>query len=101
MIFPACILRQDPYVSSSSGIKKLVLRGLRRWLNGKIAELVQMITNIARWGSGGGQWEEDENSIARTYHSMVIDGRLRAGVRWLTNRDGCGILNMEDVDTRT
>ena len=60
-----------------------------------------MITNIARRGSRGVQREADDDSIAQTYHSMVIDGRLRAGVRWLTNRDGGGILNPEDADTKT
>ena len=60
-----------------------------------------MITNIATQGNGGGQREEDEDSNAWTYHSMVIDVRLKAGLRWLTNRDGGGILNPEDADTKT
>ena len=32
----------------------------------------------------------DGESIARRYHSMVIAGKLRAGVRMVTSRDGGG-----------
>ena len=32
---------------------------------------------------------------------MVIEGKLRAGVRWLTSRDGGGVLNPEDADTKS
>ena len=93
MIFPVCILRRDPDVSLLSGIKRLTQWRLKLRNEGKIAELVQMITNIARRGSRGVQREADDDSIAQTYHSMVIDGRLRAGVHWLTKRDGGGILD--------
>ena len=101
MIFLACILRHDLDVSLSSGTKRLNTWRLKLWIESKITELVQDITNIVRRGSGGGQREEDDNSIARTYHSMVIDGRLRAGVRWLKNRDDKCILNPEDADIKT
>ena len=32
---------------------------------------------------------------------MVADGRLRAAVRMLTNRDGGGVYSPEDADTKT
>ena len=32
---------------------------------------------------------------------MVIEGRLRAGVRGLTSRDGGGVLNMDDIDQKS
>ena len=32
---------------------------------------------------------------------MVIDGRLRVAVCWVTNRSSGGVLNPEDLDTKT
>ena len=66
-----------------------------------MAELVQDTINTAKRGVGGANPSADEESIARQYHSMVIDGRLRAAVRGLTNRDGGGVMNMEDIDQKT
>ena len=66
-----------------------------------MAELVQDTINTAKRGVGGANPSADEESIARRYHSMVIDGRLRAAVRGLTNRDGGGVMNMEDIDQKS
>jgi hypothetical protein len=53
-----------------------------------IAELVQDTVAAAKRGVGGVKPSVDDESIARRYHSMVIEGKLRAAVRSLTNRDG-------------
>ena len=65
------------------------------------AELVQDTVNTAKNGVGGGNPAADEESITRKYYSMVIDGRLRVGVRGFTNRDGGGVMGMEDIDQNT
>ena len=90
VIFSPCILRREPGVMKAKAIRKLILRRLEQWNQGKFPEMVQEIVNIARSGAGGGRKEENDDSIACTYHSMVIDGGLRAATRWLTNRDGEG-----------
>ena len=61
-------------------IRKRILQRLQLWDEGKYAELVNDITNVAKRGSGGNGRGEDEESIARKYNSMVTDGRLRQGV---------------------
>ena len=54
-----------------------------------------------RVGGGRGKGTDDDDSIARKYHSMVCDGKLRPAVRWLTSRDGGGVLSPEDACTKT
>ena len=88
MIFPACILRKEPGIRRAKLIRKRILQRIQLWDEGKYAELVNDITNVAQRGSGGNGRGEDEESIGRKYTSLVTDGRLRQGVRWLTNRDG-------------
>ena len=63
-------------------------RRMDQWKAGMIAELVQNTVAAAKRGVGGAKPSVDDESIARRYHSMVIEGKLRAAVRSLTNRDG-------------
>ena len=44
---------------------------------------------------------EDDDAIARRYHSMAIEGKLRAAVRWATSRSGGGMLALSDIDAKT
>ena len=63
--------------------------------------MVNDIVNAAKQGGGGGKCADDDDSIARRYHSMVIEGKLREAVRWVTNRDGGGVLHPDDVDQKS
>ena len=49
----------------------------------------------------GGKCPDNDDSIARKYHSMVIEGKLRPAVRWVTNRDGGGVLHPDDTDQQS
>ena len=97
LVFAAYILRHETGVLSAKSIEKRIKRQLALWDNGKIAELVEEIVNVAKKG-GGCKQANDNKSIAWTFHSMVIGGRLRAAVRWMTNRSGGGFLNPADAD---
>ena len=101
LMFPAVILRRVPGVTRAKAIRKWLMRRMDSWMKGMMAELVQDTVNTSERGAGGGNPAADEESLARKYHSMVIYGRLRAGVRGLTSRDGRGVMGMEDIDQKT
>ena len=101
LIFPACILRKAKGVSRAKSIKRRVLRRLALWENGQIAELVNDIVNATKQGGGGGKCPDDDDSIARRYHSMVIEGKLREAVRWVTTRDGGGVLHPDNINQKS
>lgn len=90
LIFPCVILRKEPGIRKAKAIRKRIMRRLDHWNKGLLAELVQDTVATARRGQGGGARNDDDESIARRYHSMVIAGKLRAGVRMVTSRDGGG-----------
>ena len=95
------MLRKANGVSRAKSIKRRVLRQLSLWENGQIAELVNDIVNAAKQGGGGGKYANNDDSIACRYHSMVIEGKLREAVRWVTNRDGGGVLHPDGVDQKS
>ena len=66
--------------------------------NGKYAELAEDVVRAAKAASGRAPTPDDDDHIARRYHSLVIDGRLKAAVRFATNRSGGGVLAPADID---
>ena len=91
-IFPACILRKERGCSGTAAIKRRILRRLEMWDEGKYAELAEDVARAARNLMGKTPMPDDDNGIARRYHSLVMDGRLQAAVRYATNRSGGGVL---------
>ena len=101
LIFPIVILRKETGVSRCKHIRARIKKRMKRWRDGKVAELVEDTVATARRGEGGLKRDKDNDSIARQYHSMVIGGRLRGAVRMLTNRDGGGVLHPEETDVKS
>ena len=77
------------------------MRRMDLWAAGKIPKVVEDIVCAAKAGAGRGTVPEDDDSIAHCYHSMVIEGKLRAAVRWATNRSGGGMLSPVDIEAKT
>ena len=101
LIFAACVLRKSPGVVRARDIKRRVERRLNLWVDGQYDALVQDIVGEAMRGVGSGRGTVDEELIARKYNSMVLDGKLRAAVRFATERDGGGVLLPQDACTKT
>ena len=51
--------------------------------------------------SGRALTPDDDHHIARRYYSLVINGRLKAAVRFATNRSGGGVLAPADIDVKS
>ncbi len=101
LTFAACVLRKSPGVIRARDIKRRVECRLTLWIDGHYDALVQHIVREAMRGVGSGRRNTDEDLIARKYNSMVLDGKLRAAVRFATRRDGGGVLLPQDACTKT
>ena len=45
--------------------------------------------------------EETEEHRAKTYHSLVLRGKLRTAVRWITEQESGDVLQLEYHCTKT
>ena len=45
--------------------------------------------------------EDYEEHRAKTYHSLVLQGKLRMAVRWITERDKGGVIQPTDLCNKT
>ena len=41
-------------------------------------------------------WEETAEHRAKTFHGLVLRGKLRTAVRWITEREKGGVLQPDD-----
>ena len=100
-IFPVCVLRKERGYSNSDAIRRRISRRMQLWEDGKYAELAEDVVRAAKAASGRAPTQDDDDHIARRYHSLVIDGRLKAAVRFATNRSGGGVLAPADIDEKS
>ena len=101
LIFAACVLRKSPGVICSRDIRRRVECRLQLWTDGNYDALVQDIVGEAMRGAGSGRGTADEDLNARKYNSMVLNSKLRAAVRFATDRGGGGVLLPTDSCTKT
>ena len=101
LCFLACVLRRRPGCIRSADIRRRVKNRLALWQAGKFDALIQDITSTALANAGGGSNGANEEAAARSFHSQVMDGKLRTAVRNLCGGARGGVLGPEDPCTKT
>ena len=101
MLFPACVLARERGISGAAAIRRRIERRLQSWKDGFVAELAGDIVASAKGREGGGRAPRNEESVARSYHSMVINGKVREAVRNATSRGGGGLLHPDSTDAKS
>ncbi len=101
LIFATCVLRKSPGVICARDIKCRVEKRLTLWIGGQYNALVQDIVGEAVRGVGSGRDTANEQLIAQKYNHMVLNGKLRAAVRFATACNGSGVLLPQDACTKT
>ena len=97
LIFPAVILLTCPDVRWAKDIRQRILQRLDLWDQGKYLALVQNLElEISKRRVGN--FPTDDDTLFRAFNARVQSGRLRSAVRYLTNRDGGGVLLPSDID---
>ena len=98
-MFRVYILCHEQGIVTSDAIGQRITNRTRDWKKGLMPELVQYVVLTVRHGKGGNRATNDK-SIARTFHSMVAQDKLRSTVSVAASRDGGGVYAPEDTDTK-
>ena len=96
IVFQTMTLQRARHVTASWDIRQRIEKRLEAWEAGHYAMLVedslrsctQYLTVVLR--------EETEEHRAKTYHSLVLRGKIRTAVRWIAERETKGVLLPED-----
>ena len=101
LLFSLTVLQKTPDVRSAGDIRRRLVTRMNQWEAGQFQALVDD-TEATALSLRGGQRAADEASKMRAFNTRVTSGRLRSGVRALTNRGGGkGVLEPDDTCTKT
>ena len=93
--FPALILQKDKNVKKTNEIRKLLKRRMSMWKEGLFLDLIREAEQCDRKlpNSSGVITSEKEIKI---FSDLILQGRLREAVRFITDRQGGGIMDPSD-----
>ena len=92
IVFQTVTLQRACHVTASQDIQRRIEKRLDAWEVGRYGMLVedslrsstQYLTTVRR--------EETVEHKAKTFHGLVLRGKLQTAVRWITDREKGGVL---------
>uniref|UniRef100_A0A8D8WJ63 Reverse transcriptase domain-containing protein n=1 Tax=Cacopsylla melanoneura TaxID=428564 RepID=A0A8D8WJ63_9HEMI len=95
MFFCAVLLQREKSVTKGSDIRRLLKKRLDLWREEKFDELLHEAQRCDRQLGKNRNDSVDEEHRIRIFTRLVLQGKLRDANRWITNRDQCGVLNLD------
>ena len=87
IVFQTVILQGARHVTVSHAIRLRIEKRINAWGGGKHAVLVGDNLRSCEEYLTAARREETAEHRAQTYHSLVLHGKLRSAVRWITERE--------------
>ena len=101
VVFQAVILQRSPDVKRARDIRRRIKIRIRHWREKQFTMLVQDTVRTSRALISTMRRGMSEESVAKTFTSMVLKGKIRAAVRFATLRGEGGVLKATDIDEKT
>ena len=104
IVFQVLILQREMLVSKSSDIRRLIGRRLKMWEDGLFDALMHDAERCDRSFGNGRDSKRREQAfehMERVFHRLMIEGKVRSAVRWITERERGGLLKATDITTIT
>jgi hypothetical protein len=101
IVFQAVILQRSREVKNAGAIKRRLSNRMDAWEVGKFDMLTQDTERTALAQLARVRGTQTPEQRAKTYARLVLQGKLRAAVRWLTEREKGGVLLPSDLDSKT
>jgi hypothetical protein len=100
LVFVSVVLQTTPGVKRARDIRKRLTHRMDLWDQGKFSALVED-TETEVQSRHGSHPAPDAEAAARSFNSKVLSGRLRSAVRSLTQQDQGGVLQPDDLCSKT
>ena len=102
IVYQVLILQREALVSKSADVRRLIGKRLEMWENGLYDALMHDAERCDRTFGHGNNARRQEQECAlteRIFHRLMIEGKVRSAVRWITERERGGLLKATDVTT--
>lgn len=92
----ACILQKDVSIKMGADVRRLLKKRMTMWTDEKYDELLEEAIRCDKRIKHGVQKCEDSHKI-RIFTRLVMQGKLRDATRWITDRAGGGVLDLNEI----
>ena len=98
LVFSRLILQRDPMVKKTRDVKVLIGRRLQSWEDGNFSLLLQEAKRCASrpLRNDSGKYRTRDEHTSYVFAKMMMEGKVRSAMRWLTSRSGGGVLDPND-----
>ena len=101
IVFQTVVLKRARHVTASQVIYQRIEKRRDFWGKGKHVMMVEDTLRACEECLTVAQREETAEHRVQTYHILVLHGKLRTAVRWITERETDGVLQPGDRCTKT
>ena len=101
IVFQTVTLQRARHVTASRDIRRQIEKRLDAWEAGAYKMLVEDTLRSSTQYRTAVRREESAEHRAKTFHGLVLRGKLRTAVRWITERETGGVLQPEGSCTKT
>ena len=98
LVFQMVILQRSPKVVSATAIRNRIKSRLQLWMNGEFEWLVHDTVTEMKTIRYNQSHHQTQEQVAKVYSRLLLQGKVRAAVRWLTERANGGLLMPDDMD---
>ncbi|CEM24780.1 unnamed protein product [Vitrella brassicaformis CCMP3155] len=91
-VFVRTLIQRDPDVKRKRDVKRMLWRRLEMWQKGQVEELVCEAERLDQQFPTT-QPQLDDASVYRIFNKLMLEGKVRAAVRFVTERGGGGVLH--------
>ena len=100
VVFQFVILQKEVLVTKTADVRRLISKRLEMWAEGSygalFSEAVRASQSHGKRLARSSTPREHDHTI-RVFHRLIIQGKLRSAVRWITDRDQNGLLSASDM----
>ena len=101
IVFQTVTLQRARHVTASRDIRRRIEKRLDAWEAGNHKMMVEDTLRSSTQYLTAVRREESAEQRAKTFHGLVLRGKLRTAVRWITERETGGVLQPEGLCTKT
>ncbi|CEM26622.1 unnamed protein product [Vitrella brassicaformis CCMP3155] len=91
-VFIRTLIQRDPDVKKKRDVKRMLWRRLEMWQEGQVEELVCEAERLDQQFPTT-QPRLDDASVYRIFNKLMLEGKVRAAVRFVNERGGGGVLH--------
>ena len=96
-VFQTATLLHVPHVTASHAIRWRIGKCLDTWEDGQNQMLVKETDHTCNQYLSKARRDNSEEHRAKTFHSLVLRGKLRTVLQWITERKEGGVMQTGDA----